>query len=100
METHKYHQPELELKHNSEKSQKKIEAISAVGRFAVEAVSAIGHSIMGKNKEEETLPQEDRVVIDLIEGSIAYGSLMSADGNEHQLVFAREAIHLIRNNEI
>ncbi|MEI7674621.1 MAG: hypothetical protein WCI60_02700 [bacterium] len=100
METHKYHQPELELKHNSEKSQKKIEAISAVGRFAVEAVSAIGHSIMGKNKEVETLPQEDRIVIDLIEGSTVYGSLMRPDGNDHQLVFALDGIHLVRNNEI
>ncbi len=100
METHKYIQPELALSHNSEKSRKNLEVINAVGRFAVDAVSAIGHSIMGKNKEAETGPQEDRVVIDLIEGSTVYGSLMHPDGNEHQLVFALEGIHLIRNNEI
>jgi hypothetical protein len=99
MERYKYIQPELELTLNGERLKRRKEALSAFGRFAIDAMSAIGHSITGKQIENEIIPEDDRIVIDLIEGSTAYGSLYQADGQEHQLVFALEGIHIVRIEE-
>ncbi|MEI7838509.1 MAG: hypothetical protein WCI37_01855 [bacterium] len=96
MESHKYIQPELELRHNSEKSQKNREAIHAVGKLALETVVAIGNSFRPNHSQEEAIPHEDRLVIDLIEDSTVYGSIMSSDGNEHQLVLPLDSLHFER----
>jgi hypothetical protein len=79
-------QPELELVHKDPRSQFAATG-RLVGRLAIDAIGAIGSAIKDRNPIEgsnELYPE--RVVVDFIEGDVAYAEIERPDGNVNQLV--------------